>query len=447
MDLIEILDAALPVTGVGADVLAQEVKDLPLIEEFVLRLVDVGVTNVDEMADLLGLDADHVDDAVSAQMSAGSLAYHPATRILSLTPRGIATVIDLKATQPVEETLPLTFDRLVWQAADYPTPLLIDKRDVEDAGLIKLPAQRTASISSEDIPVERINRLLKVRADERRIEVLGVRRVQARRPKYLPIKLLVYVDATRTDVQIATCIEGDLSPEHDLTLARLGGADRLGITISQEREEPSVDPILEELLRTHFETTHATAPPPVALQEASPSPGPVIASGEAEEEAQESLAEVAQVAVFEHPDYLTEALRSSRSRLLILSPWIRKAVVNTSFLAMLESRLRAHVDVTIAYGYSGPNSQGDDEQAVQRLSNLRDRYREKFDFVILRSTHAKVLIWDKTMITTSFNWLSFKGSRDREYRVEEGTLVRIPGVVDDAYLRYLALIREQALHG
>jgi hypothetical protein len=40
-----------------------------------------------------------------------------------------------------------------------------------------------------------------------------------------------------------------------------------------------------------------------------------------------------------------------------------------------------------------------------------------------------VLIFDDKWISTSFNWVSFKGDPDRTCRMDEGTLVRIPGQV------------------
>ncbi|MFJ5725933.1 hypothetical protein [Streptomyces sp. NPDC093149] len=43
-------------------------------------------------------------------------------------------------------------------------------------------------------------------------------------------------------------------------------------------------------------------------------------------------------------------------------------------------------------------------------------------------------------MTTSFNWLSFKGDPDRTYRMEEGTLIRNRDRSDMYYARYLELI-------
>jgi hypothetical protein len=90
-----------------------------------------------------------------------------------------------------------------------------------------------------------------------------------------------------------------------------------------------------------------------------------------------------------------------------------------------------------AHGYEDDDS-GSDADAIRRLTNLANRYQERLTFVRLKSTHAKVLIFDSTWINTSFNWLSFRGDRDQSYRMEEGTLVRGRKVVDAQHERYIA---------
>lgn len=442
-ELVTIVDAALPVTNMHVDVLGQERKDLPLAEEFVLRLLDAGINDLDEMTGMLGLDRDLIEIAITEQYSAGNLLYRGTPRTLALTPRGAAAVLDAKAIQPVEVPLPLTFDRLIWAATDYPHTQLMDRRDAEQDDLVMLPAKQNARPDLADVPVERINELLKVRAEDSRIEVLSVRKVRLKRPKYLPVKLLVFADASREDIDIAVCIDGDLSARHDEALAQRGGAAELGIHLSDEKVEPEVDVQVLEILATHQAAELVTNAPP---SEPATSPPAISAPVEQVAAAGSPAASppVDRIAMYEHADLLNEALRTSKNRLLILSPWIQGNVVNTNFLSLLEGRLRAKVRVHVAYGYAGPKGQSNDENAVRKLENLEKRFPEQFSLVRLRNSHAKVLISDGTLVTTSFNWLSFKGSREREFRIEEGLRVRIPEVVDDSYLAYLQLIDDEA---
>ena len=50
LQLVSVVDAAVPVTMLRVDVLAQQRKPLPLLDEFILRFVQEGVREIDELA-------------------------------------------------------------------------------------------------------------------------------------------------------------------------------------------------------------------------------------------------------------------------------------------------------------------------------------------------------------------------------------------------------------
>jgi hypothetical protein len=62
--------------------------------------------------------------------------------------------------------------------------------------------------------------------------------------------------------------------------------------------------------------------------------------------------------------------------------------------------------------------------------------------VRLPNTHAKILIYDDVYITSSFNWLSFKGDPSRTYRMEEGTLIEGAAQADRVHERYSRVLDE-----
>ena len=139
--------------------------------------------------------------------------------------------------------------------------------------------------------------------------------------------------------------------------------------------------------------------------------------------------------VHEHPPLLEQALLESTQRLLIVSPWIRAKVVNRSFVGQLEKLLKKNVRIFIGYGLGGddPQMSDSDRRAEQDLGKLAARYTH-FTFVRLGDTHAKVLISDRRFIvTTSFNWLSFRGDPNRTFRDEQGMFVAIPEFIDQRF--------------
>uniref|UniRef100_UPI003F497DE7 phospholipase D-like domain-containing protein n=1 Tax=Streptomyces chartreusis TaxID=1969 RepID=UPI003F497DE7 len=223
------------------------------------------------------------------------------------------------------------------------------------------------------------------------------------------------------------------SDRHEIELIGLGGAKGLGINVEPESERPPLEPDLEKARIPLQEVTQKRAEQ-AAVQLNSPAPLP------SDPKALEPQAEeIRAIGVFEHPELLDEALTSARKRILIISPWITGAIVTTAFIGRLERRLQRGVKVDIAYGYDDSENRTD-PNAVRRLNNLAARYPEKLHVARLKSNHAKILFFDDAWVTTSFNWLSFKGDPDRTYRVEEGTLIRNRKKSDAYYTRYLGLI-------
>ncbi|MFB8033815.1 phospholipase D-like domain-containing protein [Streptomyces sp. NPDC056004] len=438
-DLVGIVDAALPVARITADVLAQDSKDIPLLEEYVLRLVDQGARTPESIAGFLGLDVAMVNQTVAVLFGSDDLRWTapvpgtaPVPR-LRLTEKGRFTATKAAAIVPVRVSQSFVFDQMLWRASPYSRRSTIARDVATEAGMIALPAARSGPIEDGEVTAEEITTLLQENGTTTR-EVLQVKSITQTRTRHvLPVKLLVYADAERADIELGVVIDGELSDRHEIELIGCGGAKGLGINVEPEPQRPLLEPDLEKARIPLPEVTQKRAEQ-AAVQLNSPAPLP------SEPEAQEPQAEeIRAIGVFEHPELLDEALTRARKRILIVSPWITGAIVTTAFVAKLERRLQRGVKVDIAYGYDDSENRTD-PNAVRKLNNLAARYPEKLHVVRLKSNHAKILLFDDAWVTTSFNWLSFKGDPDRTYRMEEGTLIRNRDRSDMYYARYLELI-------
>ena len=111
-------------------------------------------------------------------------------------------------------------------------------------------------------------------------------------------------------------------------------------------------------------------------------------------------------------------------------------MVNREFIASLETLLRRDVQVYIGHGIEPENerrNKGAEENARMSLERVAGRF-SNFHFKRFGDTHAKVLAWDSACaVLTSFNWLSFRGDRNRSYRDEQGTVVTIASKVDEKF--------------
>ncbi|MET4639589.1 phospholipase D-like domain-containing protein [Mycetocola sp. 2940] len=418
--LVAVEPAALPVTVVSTTVLAQERKPLPLLEEFVIRSVANGFSAISEISTLLGLEEKLVANAVVDLAASGAIQYLQTAQEGRLTPAGLELSRELAAITPVERTFKPHFDRALWQVADYPRSDLVKKSLAVDEGRVLLPAKATKQITAANINLRKLNRILSgPDGRSQSMEVLRVLRAKAADYWYLRCWLLVYAsDNDDTPPELAVIVGGAPSPEHDIAIEEAGGAEILKLRINRSDEAPAL--VLPAAISLALREQDEAGPFTDESGKSPPGTELVVRS----------------LDMYEHRLVLQEALATANRRLLLVSPWVKSAVVDTQFLASLEGALRRGVQVHIVHGY-GPDDRGSDERALRQLQSMQARFSEGFRLVRHPNTHAKVLIFDDVWIATSFNWLSFRGDAERTYRMEEGVLVRSPEHAEREYSQYV----------
>ncbi|WP_161627786.1 phospholipase D-like domain-containing protein [Salinisphaera shabanensis] len=150
-----------------------------------------------------------------------------------------------------------------------------------------------------------------------------------------------------------------------------------------------------------------------------------------------------------HPALLQRAIIESEQRLVIVSVWIRAKVVDHEFLGNLETLAKKGVSVTIVFGFGKDRGEREhDEYARESLERLDTQY-PNFRLIRHNKVHAKVLVSDrKFAVSTSFNWLSFKGDLNMSLREEEGFCVEGTKFVEEYCQDLLGrLIPEHRLDG
>ena len=127
-----------------------------------------------------------------------------------------------------------------------------------------------------------------------------------------------------------------------------------------------------------------------------------------------------------------EALKTVKSKLLIESPWIKRATLK--YIDGIEKALQRNVVVIILYGI-----ESNDEHhygAIEQLRNLKNKYKKNFYLIHLPShfeengnnkmtgTHRKLIIKDNDYyIQGSFNFLSFNKEEGQKVVNEESILI------------------------
>lgn len=110
-----------------------------------------------------------------------------------------------------------------------------------------------------------------------------------------------------------------------------------------------------------------------------------------------------------HRLYLNERIRHATEVIIILSGWISDSVVDTTFVRLLDHRLRKGCEIYIGFGWR--NSDGQHtmsraaRRALQRLEALKRRHQQRLHIAQF-GTHEKLLVTDDEVVFGSNNWLS-----------------------------------------
>jgi hypothetical protein len=151
---------------------------------------------------------------------------------------------------------------------------------------------------------------------------------------------------------------------------------------------------------------------------------------------------------YEHRDYLFKALREAKNRVMIVSPWIRRNVVNKDFLSVLENSLNRQVNVYILYGIKQKSGRGkqNDDFAIKKLDELAITYKN-LSFKKVKNTHRKILVCDDRFgLVTSFNFLSFRADPSLTYRDELGAILKDKDTIEKLFNSGLSLCEGNSRH-
>ena len=162
------------------------------------------------------------------------------------------------------------------------------------------------------------------------------------------------------------------------------------------------------------------------------------------------ITETQTLSVWETQEQFSEALKTVNSKILIESPWIKRATLK--YINSIENALQRNVNVVILYGIE--NNDEHHYGTIEKLRNLKKTFKKNFHLIHLPThfeeqgnykmtgTHRKLIIKDDDYyIQGSFNFLSFNKEKGQKIANEESIL--IPKKVNE---KWKAIFKEYKLH-
>ncbi len=164
---------------------------------------------------------------------------------------------------------------------------------------------------------------------------------------------------------------------------------------------------------------------------------------------QEKVIQTQTLAIWETQEKFEEAIKTATSKLLIESPWIKRATLK--YINILEKALKRNVIIVVLYGIDSKDEH--DRRAEKEMERLEREYRN-FHLIHLPThfarkrnhkmtgTHRKLVIKDNEYyIQGSFNFLSFNKERDEKIANEESILL-----FKDVQSKWESVLREYQIN-
>lgn len=427
---------------------------------FILRLLNAGVTQPNEIGRILGLPVNYVATA-AAELLGKELVVQGIDNSLKMTDAGKQCLENGGSSlRPRNMSLRVPYDPLTKKVVDIDIEVLLDRDVVRKNGLFVIPANpRPPRINS--IRVEQVRDA--VRGDPRfqgPREILEVSEIKNHKLRYLSDVVLVKMDARFPQSSTFAVYRAlQYCEEESTEVQRLAdlGRDMVPEESKRQKDQPWMSSIAtsseeRELLSTIDELTHAVEEKDWETAEAREAQNSTqdkheraelesyIRSLEEERSSlQNQLTEQESqhnaltqgatrlIPTEEHRYLLLEAIRKSKSELILVSAWIDPVAFDDEVRREVAKAIERGTTVRIAWGMGVAGKRRSDsarnktkgEQAISELTKLIPRrMRDRLD-VRLVATHEKFIICDDLFsVAGSFNWLSYRGRRDSGYRRE-----------------------------
>ncbi len=479
--LADCYEAAFPSYAIQLQVLMQVKRRLPVLEEFILKTADAGMTKVADIAGVLGIEHSTVEAGLD-QLQRRDYVYFKASQEASksipvlITNKGRSALKELFLAEPEPSNYPVCMDALTgllyrWQPLAQP-------RDIRELEIHQIPTyiptpklEQIDFLSLKHLVTDAQRDLPPLTEKRELVDILEIEKVWT---AYRRMRVLQYVRESDGSILVQVFDRSDRSIEHEAALINMESKKLRALRTVTQSQVPETNPddfrvidakrleaarqiaIESPKIKKEIEAKVQILEQAKNLQSSELAQdrreatfqidqmNEQIANLEArlkEMESQAGTTEVLQM--YEHRPKLIEALRIAKKQVIIVSPWLNADAVDYDLRQEMGKALQRSVDISIAYGFGEESSA--EKKTVKKLQELGQRKKGKLNLYRVGDLHSKVLICDQEfMVLTSFNWLSFAGDPLRGTRFEDGMLTRDKNAIAEKTREWVGRMAEVA---
>ena len=448
--LVKYYEAAIPQHKMDLSLIIEKEKSLSILQEFILKLVNESISEIKRISELLGINMMTMHQTIAELQKNNLLSVDISHLKVRLTSTGYDALNNAKMIVPEE------IDQIVYMNG-LTGEIYLDNlkkfsnKDVKANDftpiipIIEKPALKDLNVSSVKNAINNYKKRMSDKSNRLNGSLLEITKIKKSYIEYNKVNILVFMNK-KEELDLRVYERTTRKQDYEEILLKMF-ADNIQIfefdkKTSLDKDDDIIlsDSISNKLLlearkntqdiikadkeinqlKTQLEelSTHADE-----LKDEESTIQIIELKSEIQKRESEKRQELRILSTYEHRDILINAIKTAKTQLIIVSPWIKIGGLSDNLFVFIKNALYRGVNIYIGYGISEELDSNRD--LLIKLQDLSKRKTKgNLNLIALNNTHEKVLIKDNDfMVITSFNWLSFGANPKKGFRRETGVYI------------------------
>ena len=447
--LVKYYEAAIPQYCMDMVLTMEKEKPLSLLQEFIMKFVSEGIDDVNEIYRFLGLTNSCVNDALAILKEAGLVTVDIYNQKIKLTDKGKMALISARKIVPEDVEYKVFMDGFTGEVY-MDTLKKYQKKELRNYSVmpitpnIETPNLQDVKYDDVKAAIAKFRKVNVYANDKLEGTLLSVSRMEKVYTEYNKVSILVYVNKS-DDFELRVFEKQSRRQDYENILLQMynkntrifefdtkkaidEASDPVFMNIVSEDIKDEAKAYTQRLMEIDKELTQLQTQITTYENQADEDEIPDDNSVEEVVELKKRITEMEEekktatrvLSTYDHRPLLIRALTEVQNTVVIISPWIKRGGMDNEVLGLIERAIKSGKRVVIGYGIS--EQEDSDRRIIERLQDLSSKnFKGKLELKALNNTHEKVLIMDnKFIVITSFNWLSFRGDPRLGFRQETG---------------------------
>lgn len=446
--LVKYYEAAIPQYCIDTVLIMEKEKPLSVLQEFILKFTAEGIDNIREICGFLGVNMTAVSTAVAEMQKINLIVVDINDMRIKLTEKGRESLRAVKTITPEEVEYQICMDSFTGNI--YIDSLnKYNKKDVKRFELVAVPpfieTPTLSNLKFEDVKaaIDKFRRNNYYSKDKLEGNLLDIAELDKVYTEYNKVYVLVFLNNKTGDIELRVFEKQTRRQEYENILLQMYNKHTRIFELDQKediddvKENSFYDILSDDIKNDVASYTNRAVEIDKEIEQLKSQLSEITnqSEGSEDENTRFQIHEIQQqiderederegatkiLSTYDHRPLLIKALNEAHNSVIIVSPWIKRGGLNNEILSLIRSAVNRGINITIGYGIS--QKKDSDKWVLEELNKIaKNKNKGKLQIVALNNTHEKVLIMDnKFLVITSFNWLSFGGDPKRGFRQETG---------------------------